>query len=632
MAVIEKIQNEESIFEYIDNHIKKNGTLSKDFNLDDYLANDEEKDLALGALDGLSYFHTKIDSSSKSTRFLKSLFKDLNMDNVSLKAQKLEAYFNRNKIEKALNNIDIVLKYIDDNREKIDVNALYKFAANTMILGKNIEAVKIAISLFSLINIEDDEKIKEVIQKFAICDEFTLFCTFVLKKLDGANEILFRLAKRTTGWGKIYLVSNIKPENEVIKEWLLTEGCYNDISNSYLALYVAKTIDLPTILMRKKFSVEEFIGLNEIMEGLLDEDVLKGISYYPNYNFIFDRYLDLFERMANLMYFYNIPIKIYEYLLKRNSMEDLLIKKSIIDIFENRKTFIILKDAIHSGFREDFKLAVEVLNFDSRIKLQNDVMDEFTANPMANYFCLEYFFHNNKYKKQAISILKQSVNLEEHYSDPKPLVNHNDEYASNLTQIIQILKYYPFECEEFIIAGLKCESMSARISAINTIMEWLMVSKLEVKDLDVKLQDALYELQKKEVIKDYKIKLNHLLNIDEDLTNYKNPKIVHVKGKAKINLYIDDDGIDEYFEPQIISRGKDYFSSNMVLSCVKNDNEYIGFVQGSEFLSEYKVKVKLGRDDLIEDLECDCPYEGYCKHEYATILYLRDKFNKSIDI
>ena len=70
----------------------------------------------------------------------------------------------------------------------------------------------------------------------------------------------------------------------------------------------------------------------------------------------------------------------------------------------------------------------------------------------------------------------------------------------------------------------------------------------------------------------------------------------------------------------------------MVLSCVKNDNEYIGFVQGSEFLSEYKVKVKLGRDDLIEELECDCPYEGYCKHEYATILYLRDKFNKSIDI
>ena len=624
--------NTESIFEYIDNHIKKNGTLPKEFNLDGFIANDEEKDLALGALDGISYFHTKIDSNSKSTRFLKTLFKDLNLDNVSLKAQKLENYFNKNKMEKALNNIDIILKYIDDNKDSIDVNALYKFAANTMILGTNIEAVKIAISLFSLINIEDDEKIKEVIQKFAVCDEFTLFCTFVLKKLDGANDILFRLAKRTNGWGKIYLVSNLKAENDVIKEWLLTEGCYNDISNSYLALFVARTIDLPTILMRKKFSVEEFIGLNEIMEGLLDEEALKGISYYPNYNFIFDRYLELFEKMANLMYFYNIPIKIYEYLLKKNSMEDLLIKKSIIDIFENRKTFLILKDAIHSGFREDFKLAVEVLNFDSRIKLQNDVMYEFKTNPMANYFCLEYFFHNNKYKKQAISVLKQSVNLEEHYSEPKAIISFNDEYASNLTQIIQTLKYYPFECEEFIIAGLKSETMHPRISAINTIMEWLMVSKLEVKDLEQNLQDALYELQKKEVIKDYKIKLNHLLNINEDLEDYKDPEIIHVKGKTKINLYIDDDGIDEFFEPQIITRGKDYFSSNMVLSCVKNDNEYIGFVQGSGFTTEYKVKVELGRDDLIEEIECDCPYEGHCKHEYATILYLRDKFNKSIDI
>ena len=60
----------ESIFECIDNHIKRNGMLPKDFNLDSYLSNQEEKDLALGALDGLSYFHTKIEPSEKTTRFL----------------------------------------------------------------------------------------------------------------------------------------------------------------------------------------------------------------------------------------------------------------------------------------------------------------------------------------------------------------------------------------------------------------------------------------------------------------------------------------------------------------------------------------------------------------------------------
>ena len=277
----------ESIFECIDNHIKRNGMLPKDFNLDSYLSNQEEKDLALGALDGLSYFHTKIEPSEKTTRFLKGLIKDLDLSNVQIKAQKLENYFNKNNLEKALNNIDGLLKYIDNHKEKIDVNALYKFAANIMILSSNIEAVKVAISIFSLINIEDDKKIKEVIQKFAICDEFTLFCTFVLKKLENSNEILFRLAKKTTGWGKIYIVSNLKAENEIIREWLLTEGCYNDISNSYLALYIAKSIDLPTVLMRTRFSVEEFIGLNEIMEGLLDEENLKGISYYPNYCFLF---------------------------------------------------------------------------------------------------------------------------------------------------------------------------------------------------------------------------------------------------------------------------------------------------------------------------------------------------------
>ena len=61
-------------------------------------------------------------------------------------------------------------------------------------------------------------------------------------------------------------------------------------------------------------------------------------------------------------------------------------------------------------FNEDFKLAIEVLNFDSRIKLQNDVMEEFSKKPMDYYFCLEYFFHNNKYNKQAISLLRKAVN------------------------------------------------------------------------------------------------------------------------------------------------------------------------------------------------------------------------------
>ena len=132
----------ESIFECIDNHIKRNGTLPKDFNLDSYIANPEEKDLALGALDGLSYFHTKIEPNEKTVRFLKNLIKDLDLSNVQIKAQKLEKYFSKNNLEKALNNIDGLLKYVDNHRDKIDVNALYKFAANIMILSSNITQLR----------------------------------------------------------------------------------------------------------------------------------------------------------------------------------------------------------------------------------------------------------------------------------------------------------------------------------------------------------------------------------------------------------------------------------------------------------------------------------------------------------
>ena len=49
----------ESIFECIDNHIKRNGTLPKDFNLDSYIANTEEKDLDLVFLVAFSIAKTE---------------------------------------------------------------------------------------------------------------------------------------------------------------------------------------------------------------------------------------------------------------------------------------------------------------------------------------------------------------------------------------------------------------------------------------------------------------------------------------------------------------------------------------------------------------------------------------------
>ena len=87
-----------------------------------------------------------------------------------------------------------------------------------------------------------------------------------------ANDVIFRLAKKTNGWGKIFLVENLQPTTENIKEWLITNGCSNNVNLGYLAKTVADKVDLINVLHRENLNRTELLGISDIMTGLLDED------------------------------------------------------------------------------------------------------------------------------------------------------------------------------------------------------------------------------------------------------------------------------------------------------------------------------------------------------------------------
>ena len=89
---------------------------------------------------------------------------------------------------------------------------------------------------------------------------------------DNANEVIFMLAKKVDGWGKIHLVNKLEVKNENIKEWLITDGCYNKVDFSYLARPIADKINLIEVLHRDNLNKKQLKGINNIMEGLLEED------------------------------------------------------------------------------------------------------------------------------------------------------------------------------------------------------------------------------------------------------------------------------------------------------------------------------------------------------------------------
>ena len=201
-----------------------------------------------------------------------------------------------------------------------------------------------------------------------------------------------------------------------------------------------------------------------------------------------------------------------------------------------------------------------------------------------------------------------------------------DEYSNNLSFIIQTLKEYPCKGKEFIVAGLKSKTMQPRNSALNTIKEWINRTSIKKEELPSEIYKALLELKEKEIIKNYKEIINEILGVNEDLSDYEEPEICWNIADKGINIDIYSDEIEELFEPQIKIRGMDYYSKNMVYSLNKSLKKYIAFVQGSEFGKEYEVNIIMNEENKIQKMECNCPYPNNCKHEYAVILYIRDKY------
>lgn len=616
----------ESIYDYINRSIEENGTLKANFNLNKYTGYQiNEIKFALGTLDGIMFFHSKIETDEEQLEFLKNEVKMLQDDSIDVTANNINKYYkNNDKIY--LSSMDGLLNWILENSNNIDNGLLFKFGIYLVLTSVNIEAVKIGISMIRLFDFSDNENVIKLLEKLALCNEFTLYVDMALSNIPNVNDIRFMLVKKVYGWGKIYLVNSLENDDESINEWLITSGCDNEIGLGYLAYEVAKKINLLKVLKRTKLSDEEFKGICNIMKGLIEEEPFEGISFYKNYFEIFQAFLEHFEKHIDNVDYYNIPIMISKFIFSksRKSQQDIAISKKIVELLDSDVVYNTLKKEIRE--ERNLRQVIEILKSNSKIKLDDEIFERFKENPAEKYYCLEYLLRKDEYLDRSLEILNDSMKLQEHYAEPKAIMGLFDEYSNNLSFIIQILKEYPCKGKEFIVAGLKSKTMQPRNASLNTIREWINRTSIKIEELPDEIYTALFELKEKEMIKKHKEIVNELLGIDEDLSNYKEPEIYWDDAGKGLNIDIYSDEVDELFEAQIKIRGMDYYSKNMVYSLSKSLKKYIAFVQGSEFGKEYEVNIIMNEENKIQKMECNCPYPNNCKHEYAVILYIRDKY------
>ena len=514
-----------SIYELIKTSIQSNGELPEDFKLPQKDPNGVP--WADGAMDGVFIYHTV--RNEEDIDALKNIVFQISERKFE------EAQTNLDKLDfSMISRRYSLLNWIIQEEEKINLNNLYEFATFQLTNSKNIELIKFCLSVLTLMNIETDKDTIEKVKTLALSDEFTLYCLDILVycldilvQLEDSNEEIFEIAKKVKGWGRIYSIEYLQATNNKIKEWILEEGCHNDVLPAYTAYTCAKKINLIEILNDGKISNKKFNDISYLMNALLDESAITGMSALEDRELLIERYLEKAKTLSSTEDDYIAVMALKEYIKNNKEINDDLIK--ICDeILNSEKTRNNVKELLKEGYG---------CNIAKYLGIDTDkyILEYLQNNPLKNPYII-FNISERENMEKLVSFIEKNLTLEKLKGAPTdkfyPKNEENKEYIF-LDTIIRklgnfkrternfVVSLYPVEPtasmdepenfigigENLIICALNSPYVDIRYGAVNTLESW----KEKGYVLSNEIVKNIKNLEKIEVDEELKIKLNKLL-------------------------------------------------------------------------------------------------------------------------
>jgi hypothetical protein len=156
-------------------------------------------------------------------------------------------------------------------REGIDSERLWAIGKWLVETATHREPLKLGILILGLGATDDDIETLKVLARH---DEFTLFAAVAIGNLcENPADHWLELARTVRGWGKIHLVERLTewaPERADIRDWLLREGCGNEVEEGYLAYLCASAGDLAGALAAEEIDDQLLDGALTITLSLIE--------------------------------------------------------------------------------------------------------------------------------------------------------------------------------------------------------------------------------------------------------------------------------------------------------------------------------------------------------------------------
>ena len=273
--------NKKPIFEIIADRLRQTEfkdddiiTLGKDFSL----PNDEEGLKYIdGAKDGICVYHMgAAEITQKDIEEINTVITLANTGDYDQADSVLEKLCERIRVVNFIDELqDCILARKDEIEDKF-----YIYSLHLMTQSANIECVKAGMMIQELFG--QSEEVKGMVRTLGLSDEFTLYSVFIMRNWENGNTEIMNIAKSVNGWGKVHAVQYIEPDTEEIKYWLLTGAVSNDVMPAYSGWDCYKKADVEAILKKDGLTYEELEGVLSIVDAMLDEGPVLGISNVEN--------------------------------------------------------------------------------------------------------------------------------------------------------------------------------------------------------------------------------------------------------------------------------------------------------------------------------------------------------------
>lgn len=264
-----------SLYEVISSCVTDDGILPEKFKLPER-TKEGGITFADGAMDGIYIYHTAHTPLKENEKEeLGELLKLAGTGDIQKASAGFEQFCEKHR---AITVIDDIQRLIMDHTDILEAQKMFDFALNMLSESADKECVKVGLSILELFDIDEDEKLCDMIRNVGLSDEFTIFSVFCMRKWSDAENEILKLAKSVRGWGRIHCIDFIEAENAETKEWLFFNGVDNDVVSAYSAWPVYEKSDFNERMQKDKLSYDEIRAVLCLADALMDEGPVSGIS------------------------------------------------------------------------------------------------------------------------------------------------------------------------------------------------------------------------------------------------------------------------------------------------------------------------------------------------------------------